>query len=151
VRPSLAIALLWPLIACVATNPAWDGPAVSDDESGSSGDRIATGEHGSSAGSTVADDAGTDETTAPDETTVGETTVLPMEGDTGSGSGDATSSESGGVGCAHGEWVCHGECVDASRDKRACGFFCVDCTALFGNNARCELGSCRPHGGGDGD
>lgn len=146
VRPPLVIALLWLPIACVATNPAWDGPPVADDGTGTSGDRIATTED-SSAGTTQGDATGAEETTGSLESTDAGT-ALTSE----SSAGDETTT-TGPVGCAPGERLCDDQCVDPYTDKHACGFACVDCTVLFGNNAKCELGLCRAHGGSgdDGD
>ncbi|MBC8070826.1 MAG: hypothetical protein IAG13_21040 [Deltaproteobacteria bacterium] len=158
-RPTIATALLWLPIACVATNPAWDGSPVADDESGSSGDRIATASGDSSAGTAQGDATGAGETTTglAEDTDAG-TTVLPSETGLPSGTGEDSeggstaageSTSTGPVGCAEGEHLCGGQCVDPNNDKRACGLACVDCTELFGNNARCELGICHAHGGDD--
>jgi hypothetical protein len=134
----------------VATNPAWDGPPIGNDDTATSGDRIATTGGSSSVGTPLADATSADETRGLIET---ETETEPTTSSTDAGDSSSSSEEAstGASGCPTGEQVCDGACVDISSDKHACGFYCVDCTVLFGNNAKCDSGFCHAHGGGGND
>ena len=123
--------------ACVGTNPWWDRPedaetsgGTSDGGAGESEDESET----SGPGRGVVDDG-----EVGDETTT----------DTG---GDDTTTDTGGESegptppvCEDHQAVCAGECKNIDKDKHACGIDCVDCTTLFGDDARCKQGACEPH------
>jgi hypothetical protein len=52
--------------------------------------------------------------------------------------------EEGTCRCPGGDWAapCNGVCVDTKDDPLNCGQGCVDCTALFGDDASCDNGIC---------
>ena len=126
---------------CIATNPRWDRPDEAGDDAASSAD----------------DDAG--ETTGHGITGGDEASSSGLES-SWTGSGDESSSGSmpsgdDGPACEDGKTSCGGECKDTSKDRRACGPACLDCTQeLDSEDAVCEQGECRSDNsgpGGDGD
>lgn len=133
-------ALLWVLAssaACVGTNPRWDGTDDGDDEAavGTSDD--------TAAGTTSADD-GDDE--ASSSSGVAESS---WTGSDESSSGSLPSGDDGPM-CNAEQTVCNGECKNTSKDRKACGPECIDCTALYDKDATCMAGECRPDNSGPG-
>jgi hypothetical protein len=71
--------------------------------------------------------------------------MVTSSSDDGSSDDDGSSSTTGLAGCAIGLDLCDGICVDIDIDKHACGIACIDCTEIYGNDARCVDGECEPH------
>lgn len=144
---------------CIGTNPRWDGPGDESiaDDGDTTGARGATG--GTDGASTESgipeldDAAGAESNMNESSTTESSTTGSSTMDEAG---GESSSGESTGApapACPGMEIVCDGECHDVASDKRACGLDCIDCTELFGNQAKCEVGQCvdpdGDEGGGD--
>lgn len=132
-RAGLALLLV---AGCVGTNPDWDPPDPATSgiilDTGTSEGRSIEATTGSSSGSGT-DASSTDAAGSSEGTSSG-----------ASSSGDA--SESGPIPCGGPmHQLCAGECVNVDRDPNACGVLCIDCTALFGDDAECKHGMCRDH------
>lgn len=71
----------------------------------------------------------------------------PASGD-GEPMGEAESEEDESETCASGQILCDGACRSTQNDPLACGAYCVDCTAIFGDAAGCMAGHCEQQGDG---
>lgn len=142
----VAVASLLANCACIAANPQWDRPngsvVTGGDSEGSSQPMTSAPSHDddseeesdtSEGGTTTSTGGGgDDETAGPDDGTSGSTTTTPPPG------------------CPPGEQLCGVECFDVDQEKHACGTACIDCTQLYGDNARCDHGECEAHEDGGG-
>jgi hypothetical protein len=133
-RCALLCALLG--AGCVGTNPRWDEPDDGDDEAA-----VGTSDADTDAGTTTEDASDDDEASSG----IAESSWTGTD-ESSSGS---PSADDGPV-CEDGESVCAGECKDTSRDRKACGAACIDCTELYDKDATCEAGECRPDSSGPG-
>jgi hypothetical protein len=127
---SSACAVLCVSAACVGTNPDWDRPAdvaKNAEESGESGGSQSESESESEATGDASSGAPGDE---DESTTDGSTSD-------GGSSDDAPA-------CEPGRAICAGECTDIATEKKACGIDCIDCTTIYGSDARCKGGVCEP-------
>lgn len=136
------------LAGCIGTNPRWNRPdgsvaTVADDgtETTAAGTDTDDGES-----STTGDDR-------PEATSSDASATSSDDGDGPVATNDDGAEDGGGApACPPEQQLCAGICAEIDHDKHACGSDCVDCTPLYGNNARCVHGACAPHGdGGDGD
>jgi len=132
VRPAAVSLVLCLTSACVGTNPRWDPPDETSDATptGTAGD--AGDGDASSEASVVGASSGVDDPT------------------TGGDAADGTSTSASDVPeCPEDEALCAGACTKIAEEKKACGTECIDCTTLYGDDARCREGVCEPKDGDD--
>jgi len=133
---------------CVEINPRWDGPVdaavAHGSESGGRGESSGSGESaGGSWGDEMSTDAASDESArasseGPDGASSEGSGSDGTSSDGASSTGDATP-----VSCPGNQAECDGVCRQVHNDERACGEQCIDCTARFGEDAKCTMGECR--------